>query len=91
MMIRYKVWFNGRVQRVGFRIFVSRTASAVGLTGYVKNLADGRVEAEVQGENEGQITAFLRAVRAGNGLCKVKDYDISPIPAVEGETSFSVY
>ena len=40
-----KLWFvTGRVQGVGFRYFVQKEATRLGLTGYAKNLADGRVE-----------------------------------------------
>ena len=35
---------NGRVQGVGFRDFTQKAASALGLTGYARNLDDGRVE-----------------------------------------------
>lgn len=40
----------GHVQGVGFRYFVQRTATALGLTGWVRNLPDGRVEVLGQGE-----------------------------------------
>ncbi len=39
---RYLV--RGRVQGVGFRFFVERVASDLGITGYARNLGDGRVE-----------------------------------------------
>jgi acylphosphatase len=43
-------WFvRGRVQGVGFRDFVKRYAIALDLSGYAKNLADGRVEVFAQG------------------------------------------
>jgi acylphosphatase len=45
-------WVRGRVQGVGFRFFVQRAATAMGLTGYVKNLDDGRVEVYAVGSPE---------------------------------------
>jgi acylphosphatase len=43
-------WFiRGRVQGVGYRNFAQRSASALGLTGYARNLDDGRVEVYAAG------------------------------------------
>jgi acylphosphatase len=43
-------WFiHGRVQGVGFRYFAQREAEELGLTGYVRNLDDGRVEVYAMG------------------------------------------
>lgn len=49
-MIRKHLTFTGRVQGVGFRFRAHSIATRLGLTGYVKNLYNGNVEAEVQGE-----------------------------------------
>lgn len=45
-----RVFFvSGRVQGVGYRAFARRSAEALGLRGFARNLADGRVEAHAEG------------------------------------------
>jgi acylphosphatase len=60
-MIRRTALFTGRVQGVGFRYTASRIAERFAVTGYVRNLPDGRVEAVVEG-NDREVEAFLSAV-----------------------------
>ena len=50
MRVRKHVYYSGLVQGVGFRYTVRRLARDSGLTGFVKNLSDGRVEIVVEGE-----------------------------------------
>lgn len=57
-------WVVGRVQGVGFRWFVQRTARSEGLDGDVRNLEDGRVEVRVRGSRDA-IGRLLDAVRQG--------------------------
>lgn len=52
MTIRKHILFYGRVQGVGFRYHATYKARLLGLTGWVKNLYDGSVEMEVQGDPE---------------------------------------
>ena len=50
VMRRYRIRFSGRVQKVGFRLEVYELAKRLGLTGYCRNLENGDVLAELQGE-----------------------------------------
>jgi len=49
---RIHAYVKGIVQGVGFRYFVYRHAKTLGLTGYVRNLPDGRVEVVAEGSEE---------------------------------------
>ena len=60
-MIRRTVLFSGHVQGVGFRYTTCHVARRYEVAGYVRNLADGRVEAVIEGE-EDEISRFLNAV-----------------------------
>ena len=57
-MVRFYLRFTGRVQGVGFRFFVAMNAERCHLTGWVKNMSDGSVTAEVQGTRV-EIEKFL--------------------------------
>lgn len=55
------VFYSGRVQGVGFRYTCRSLAMEFAVTGYVKNLTDGRVELAAEG-GCAEIEAFLRAI-----------------------------
>jgi acylphosphatase len=57
----------GRVQGVGFRFFVKRHADLLGLTGYVRNLPEGRVDVVAEGSTEAldQLTKLLELGPSG--------------------------
>jgi len=59
--VRRHVYYSGTVQGVGFRFTARRLASDYPVTGFVRNLPDGRVELVAEGE-EGDVEAFLDAV-----------------------------
>jgi acylphosphatase len=52
------IYYKGSVQGVGFRWRARKSAESFNLTGWVKNLPDGRVELLVQG-NKNDITGFI--------------------------------
>jgi acylphosphatase len=60
-MISLQVFFEGHVQGVGFRWTIRHVAKGFDLTGWVRNLIDGRVEMQVSGE-EAEVGAFLDAI-----------------------------
>jgi acylphosphatase len=59
---RYHIHISGRVQGVFFRANTWKTACSLGLTGWVRNLPDGRVETVFEGEQEnaGKMIAWCR-------------------------------
>jgi acylphosphatase len=57
------VYYSGKVQGVGFRAAAADIAKDYPVTGWVKNLADGRVQLLVEGP-EDQVDKFLKAIRA---------------------------
>jgi acylphosphatase len=62
MTVCTRVYYTGRVQGVGFRYTASRLAQRYAVKGLVRNLADGRVEMLVEGE-QAETERFLEAVR----------------------------
>jgi acylphosphatase len=65
-----RFFVSGRVQGVGFRFFAERTASSLGVSGYVRNLYDGRVEVYAIGSAE-QLDALKNALRRGPRMAAV--------------------
>lgn len=64
--IRQHVWYSGTVQGVGFRFTARRLAQRRNVSGYVKNLPDGRVELVAEGPSE-EVKGFLSDVREALG------------------------
>ena len=60
-MISLQVFFEGRVQGVGFRWSIRHIAKGFDLKGWVRNLIDGRVEMQESGD-EAEVRAFLEAI-----------------------------
>ncbi len=64
MMVGAEIIVTGRVQGVCFRDYTQKWASSLGLTGWVKNLSDGRVEALVNGD-EDNIRKLIIEIKKG--------------------------
>ncbi len=87
--IRVHLWVSGRVQGVFFRASTADEARALGLTGWVRNAADRRVEVEVQGPRSA-VDEFVRACRAGPPLARVTDVEVETLDLVPSERRFEV-
>jgi acylphosphatase len=64
MALRQRVIVHGRVQGVGFRYTVARVAQSRGVSGWVRNRADGTVEAVFEGEPD-LVESLVRLSRDG--------------------------
>ncbi len=79
MEIRVKAIVKGFVQGVGFRYFCYRKASEYNLNGYAKNLRDGSVEIEAEG-NRSLIHDFIKELKKGPVNARVKSVTVEEFP-----------
>lgn len=87
-MQRREVYYRGTVQGVGFRYTARRIASHYQVTGYVKNLPDGRVLIVVEGQ-PGEVAGFLAAVAETMGSC-IRHTDEKLLPATGEFQKFEI-
>jgi acylphosphatase len=80
---------SGRVQLVMFRDFVQRKASALTLTGQVKNLDDGTVEVIAEGSRQ-KLERLLAKLHSGSILSQVEEVAVSWQPATGQFAAFSI-
>ena len=87
-MNRWRLYFTGRVQRVGFRYTAYYLARDLELTGWVDNLPDGRVLLEAQG-NVAALRKLLLGLRTSRNI-RITHTELQQIPPVSGERGFRV-
>ena len=87
-MTRWHLVLSGQVQHVGLRYTALYLCRDLGLTGWVKNLPDGRVEMEVQGEVT-SLRRFYVQLKSQPHI-HVAHADVVEVPLHSGERSFSV-
>jgi len=75
-MKRCNIYVSGRVQGVFFRAFIKENADMLGLSGFVKNLDDGRVEVIVEG-SEDKIEQLIEKIKQGPPRAKVDDVSVT--------------
>ena len=80
---------SGRVQGVGFRWFTHDVATRAGVTGWVRNLPDGRVEAWIEGEAT-SVDRVEAAVRLGPRGARVATVAVDVEDPAGRDTGFSI-
>ncbi|HET6406330.1 MAG TPA: acylphosphatase [Chthoniobacteraceae bacterium] len=73
-----QVFYEGRVQGVGFRYSVKQIARGFDVIGWVRNLDDGRVEMQCSGETN-EVDAFLEAIEESSLRAHIRDVTVTPI------------
>ncbi|MCS7228440.1 MAG: acylphosphatase [Candidatus Kryptonium sp.] len=80
---------KGIVQGVGFRWFVQKHANNLGLYGWVRNLSNGDVEIEVEGERS-LVEELIKLVKVGPRYAHVEDVQITWKPYEAKYKSFEI-
>lgn len=83
------IYVSGKVQGVGYRDFTQRRAADLQLKGYARNLADGRVEIEVEGERA-MVEELIQLLWKGPPRSKVTSVDVSWGPPSSRFHAFSI-
>lgn len=82
-------WYiSGHVQGVGYRYFAQKSASALGLRGYARNLDDGRVEVYAAGTSDA-LSQFSASLREGPRWADIRGVEEQEA-ALEGGSSFEI-
>lgn len=86
---RVHVVVEGRVQGVFFRAYTRDEAVRLGLTGWVRNRADGAVEAVFEGQPE-SVTAMLQWLEVGSPLSLVSGVKVTAESPVGDQHGFEI-
>jgi len=80
---------HGMVQGVGFRYFVQRTGSRLGLGGNVRNLPDSTVDIVVEGDGR-RVAEFIREVSRGPSMAHVDRLEVNDLEPTGSYHSFMI-
>lgn len=89
MQVSRQVIFEGRVQGVGFRYSAKQVAMGFDITGWVRNLPDGRVEMHVMGQAD-EVDAYLAAIDDSQLGGFIRNKDVRPAPPLAGVRGFEI-
>jgi acylphosphatase len=77
-VIAIQIFYEGNVQGVGFRYSVLLIARGFDVTGFVRNLRDGRVEMQTAGEDE-EVRAFIEEIGQSQLRSHIKKQSETPL------------
>jgi acylphosphatase len=77
-----RIYVSGEVQGVGYRFFASHAAQRAGISGYARNLDDGRVEVYAVGLMR-QLDDFIDELRRGPRHARVQRVEVESAEAIE--------
>lgn len=89
-MTARQVLFSGRVQGVGFRYTAKQIAAGFDVTGWIRNLDDGRVEMHVMAAEDQEIESFLDEIRQSHLGSLLKAVEIHCLPPLAGARGFVI-
>lgn len=87
--VRIRILIEGRLQGMNFRYHTQQQAEKLGLVGFVRNLSDGRIEIDAQGE-EDKIEQMLAWCQEGPQNTQIKSILFRYDEPVERHTDFVV-
>ena len=88
-MVRAHLLISGIVQGVGYLYYTRREAQGLGITGWVRNLEDGRVEALLQGPRE-QVERLIKWCYRGPEGARVSDIAVAYEEAADEFRDFGI-
>lgn len=88
--VRARIVIGGLVQGVAYRAFTQRAASQLRLRGGVRNLADGRVAVEVEGDRRG-VERLIEMLRTGPPMAQVQDVQVQWEPPTDQYQDFRIW
>ena len=88
-MISLQVFYEGRVQGVGFRWTVRNVAKGFDVKGWIRNLIDGRVEMQIAG-SEDEVRAFVDAIAESELRAHIRKTTENTLPAPVEANGFEI-
>ena len=84
-----QIFYDGNVQGVGFRYSVKQIARGFDVTGFVRNLRDGRVELQASGETT-ELSEFFRAISESELRAHIKNQTQQTVENLSGFRGFEI-